>query len=169
MRRFKAAVLCLLSFVLPVFAPAASSDYSSWRKSDGTPQAVMLSYYDGPDTRGFAWQTSTSVSSGALWLLKGEWNSSTGNFDTNQVATATSTKQSTECYTHKAHVTGLAVGTWSYRLGTASHYAYGKFVVRDGKQPFVRAKEFRLKNRTALSGRSSRRCCGSRRQSGSAA
>ena len=153
MRRFKAAVLCLLSFVLPVFAPAASSDYSSWRKSDGTPQAVMLSYYDGPDTRGFAWQTSTSVSSGALWLLKGEWNSSTGNFDTNQVATATSTKQSTECYTHKAHVTGLAVGTWSYRLGTASHYAYGKFVVRDGKQPFVAVNitDIQLKSADKLS------------------
>ena len=127
--------LCLLSFVLP--AAASSSDYTGWRKSDGTPQSVMLSYYDGPDTRGFAWQTATKVTSGKLWVVAGEHGSGDKAFDSASSVTAASESHS-DCTTHKAHVTGLSAGTYSYRLGKdGGPYAYGTFAVRAEPQPFV--------------------------------
>ena len=117
--------------------PEPQDAYASYRKTDGTPQSILLSYYDGPDTRGFAWQTSVDTATGALWILAGNYGASAdAQFATNQVATATSAKQS-ECYTHKAHVLGLKPGVYSYRLGTEGHFAYGSFTVKAETNPFV--------------------------------
>ena len=117
--------------------PEPQDAYASYRKTDGTPQSILLSYYDGPDTRGFAWQTSVDTATGALWILAGNYGASANaQFATNQVATATSAKQS-ECYTHKAHVLGLKPGVYSYRLGTEGHFAYGSFTVKAETNPFV--------------------------------
>ena len=117
--------------------PEPQDAYASYRKTDGTPQSILLSYYDGPDTRGFAWQTSVDTTTGALWILAGNYGASAdAQFATNQVATATSAKQS-ECYTHKAHVLGLKPGVYSYRLGTEGHFAYGSFTVKAETNPFV--------------------------------
>lgn len=138
--RFRQTLFALglaVGLELPAVAAGATNAYTEYRRSDGSPQSVLLSYYDGPDTRGFAWQTSTGTTSGALWLLAGDFGSGDDDdFSTNRVATADSVKHD-DCYTHKAHVLGLRPGTYSYRLGEKDRYAYGQFTVKAEASPFV--------------------------------
>jgi len=119
-----------LGAVASVFA--AASDYTGYRTSvaSGTPQAVMLSFYDGPTTRGFTWQTDTSVSSGNVWLRQGDYTTKDDIVNSAE-KTATVTKTSTSgCYAYKAYVTDLSDGLWSYCLGNDDKVVLGQFTVK---------------------------------------
>lgn len=105
------------------------------------PNSVMLTFHEGPDTRGFTWQTDTSVTASEVWLLKasgkgvkdadeftGKGTRYEGTCQTVKSPANTSSAYSSNL--HKVTVAGLVDGTYSYRLGGAGKYVYGEFVVR---------------------------------------
>lgn len=111
--------------------PVVEIKYDNYRQTvaSGNPQAIMLSYYDGPDTRGFTWQTDTSVKQGGVSVLAGDYSNDHAAFS-NAVAVAATPSAHTSCVCYKASVSGLTEGVHTYRLGTAGHYAYGTFTVK---------------------------------------
>jgi len=130
--RVSAALALALTALAGTSAWASAEDYAGYRKGDGTPQAVMLSFYDGPTTRGFAWQTGDAVTTGAVWLCQGDFT--TPEDITNQVgvleAGASTTVHAGACTTYRAAVTGLADGRWSYCLGNGDKVVCGQFDVQ---------------------------------------
>ena len=95
------------------------------------PRGLMTTFWDGPLSRGFSWQTDTSISETKLWLLKGEYDQDDGNtFVQNGELTTGEYMDdaSVALRCHRLHVEGLEAGaTYSYRLGGNGHYAYGRF------------------------------------------
>ena len=107
-----------------------SVDYST-RVPTKMPQGLVTTFWNGPLSRGFAWQTDTSVTETKLWLLKGEYDQDDGNtFVQNGELTTGEYMDdaSVALRCHRLHVTGLESGaTYSYRLGGNGYYAYGRF------------------------------------------
>lgn len=101
------------------------------------PGSILLTFADGPATRGFAWHTDDTVRGGDVWLAEG--NCAPEDFDRagvrHVVGEAVDKSEGTvRIVRHKAQVTGLEEGkTYSYRLGVERHYAYGSFTVRGAK------------------------------------
>ena len=99
------------------------------------PQGLVTTFWDGPLSRGFSWQTDTSVTETKLWLLKGEYDQDDGNTFVSEGMFFTgeyTAKNEPGMNCHRLHVTGLEPGaTYSYRFGGNGHYAYGRFVVND--------------------------------------
>ncbi len=118
--------------------PQVEIKYDNYRKTvaSGNPQSIMLSYYDGPDTRGFAWQTDLTVKQGGVSVLAGDYSQDHAAFS-NAVAVVATTSSHTECVCYKASVSGLTEGVHTYRLGTTGHYAYGTFTVKLQSQPLT--------------------------------
>lgn len=97
------------------------------------PQAILMTFVEGPDTRGFAWQTDDTVKEGELWIVAGTCAAAAFDQPGVRSARATSVDKSegpVRIFCHKAGMTGLAPGAYSYRLGAPNHYAYGSFTVR---------------------------------------
>ena len=127
-------VLAALSLAGLAFAVAPSSlDVASYRPS-AAPSAVLVSFADGPTTRGFAWQTDASVTESKVWLLEGRFTAAdAARFERDgQLLVGSCTSASTPGFNcHKVATGALDVGkTYSYRLGGNGQYAYGSFTVK---------------------------------------
>ena len=101
------------------------------------PQALMTTFWKGTNSRGFAWQTDSSVTETKLWILKGEFDqddaltfAATAAIDGESDVVQSATEPAPiRC--HRVHVDGLEPGaTYSYRLGGNGFYAYGRFTVK---------------------------------------
>ena len=99
------------------------------------PGSLLLTFADGPDTRGFAWHTDDTVTESKLWVVEGEY----GQADDALFAASTAIEGSyVDCsegtvkiHRHKAQVGGLAEGkTYSYKVGGCGNYLYGSFTVK---------------------------------------
>lgn len=88
------------------------------------PSSVLVSFADGADTRGFAWQTSTNVAESLLFVV--------GNGTTKKLSGSVKTVNDPALNCHKAVATGLKPGRYEYRVGGAGHFAEGAFEVRPG-------------------------------------
>ena len=102
------------------------------------PKAVLMTFADGPTTRGFAWQTDDSVSESRLWVLEGEHGAADAALFESQGLAGVNAKCEdrsegvVKVHCHQAQVYGLTPGkTYSYRLGGGGHFVYGSFAVRD--------------------------------------
>ena len=102
-----------------------------------SPTAVMVTFANGPDSRGFGWQTDMTVTESEVRLVAGA--ASPADFETTplvytgtyvQVANLPrSTTPLAHC--HKVIIKNLQPGTaYSYRLGGAGHYVYGRTDVK---------------------------------------
>lgn len=122
-----------------------SIDYDNYRDSvaKGDPQSVMLSYWSGIDTRGFAWQQDKSIVStdsegtvtvpdGSVWIVSGNVAHEAASFNGATPIAATKAYHTGDCVTYLAHTGTLQPGAYTYRLGTTGHYAYGNFTVGTG-------------------------------------
>ena len=95
------------------------------------PQGLVTTFWNGPLTRGFSWQTDTSITETKLWLLKGEYDQDDGKTFADEGTCFTgdytdNTAVPLRC--HRLHVAGLENDcTYSYRLGGNGHYVYGRF------------------------------------------
>ena len=133
--RLKALLASLLSAVAAtLFAVAPSSiDVASYKPS-AAPSAVLVSFADGPATRGFAWQTDSTVTESKVWLLKGRFTAADdARFERDgQLLVGTCAAASTAGFNcHKVATGSLDVGaTYSYRLGGGGKYVYGSFAVK---------------------------------------
>lgn len=103
------------------------------------PTGVVVSYYDGINSRGFAWQTSTSVTETKVLYVKDngqtiDWNNAT-------VVTGTTEGSLRGFLYHKAYITELGTGKYYYKVGGNGTYSdVGSFVVdeaNDGKVSFT--------------------------------
>lgn len=127
-------VLCLsLTFLLPV-----SAVYSAEGLSSPNPTGICVSYYDGIDSRGFAWQTSTMVNDSLLVVARGKG----ANADwTNAVTVHGSYVDFNGYRCHKAHISDLEAGDYSYKVGSNGAFSdIGTFTVdleKDGEVRFV--------------------------------
>ena len=102
-----------------------------------SPTAVMVTFANGPDSRGFSWQTDTTVTESEVRLVAGAASPAdfeatplvyTGSYvpvvDTNRGTTPLA-----NC--HKVIIKNLQPGTaYSYRLGGGGRYAYGRTDVK---------------------------------------
>ena len=130
------ALACVASAVdglVRVPITAASVDYANDVPTPA-PKAVLVTFYDGPLTRGFSWQTDTSVTASEIRLLKGIYGEEAeaqfvrSGMHFTGVCTTVS-KPSLNC--HLVHTEELEAGaTYSYRLGGDGHYVYGRFAVK---------------------------------------
>ena len=102
-----------------------------------SPTAVMVTFANGPDSRGFSWQTDTSVTESEVRLVAGA--ASPADFETTPlvytgsyvpvVDTGRGTTPLANC--HKVIIKNLQPGTtYSYRLGGGGHYVYGRTDVK---------------------------------------
>lgn len=101
------------------------------------PQGLLTTFWNGPFSRGFSWQTDTSVTETKLWLLEGEYGpGDDGEFEA--MGTLHSGEKTVVAlpamHCHRLHVEGLKAGQiYSYRLGGNGNYAYGSFKVKGGE------------------------------------
>ena len=113
------------------------------------PKAVMVVFANGPESRGFSWQTDESVTESEVRLVEGA--ASPGDFDTTPlVFTGTCVRvEKPAAHSHKVVVKGLKPGVaYSYRLGGAGRYAYGRTDVRrpSDKVTIVNLNDAQLSN-----------------------
>ena len=111
----------------PLFAAMDVTAY----QITSSPSAVMVTFANGPESRGFSWQTDTSVTESEVRLVAGA--ATPEDFEsTPLVFTGTCVQVSPpNAYSHKVIVKGLQPGTvYSYRLGGAGRYAYGRTDVK---------------------------------------
>jgi len=115
-------------------------DYAQYRWG-AQPRGVMTFLYDGPDSRGFSWQTDTNVTVGAAVLLEGDYTSAdAADFAASGVVcTAVCQTEAAASFTNSlpalhhflAHASALRPGaTYSYRVGSEKGWSYGRFTVR---------------------------------------
>jgi len=112
----------------------ATIDYTTYTV-DTMPRSVLMTLHAGPLTRGFAWQTTTSVTAGHVWLLEGTHGAADAAAflaEGTRFTGTRSTVSAPDANCHRIAVTGLAYGkTYSYRLGAGdAHDVYGSFTVR---------------------------------------
>ena len=128
------SVLLLIAATSPAFAIYNVNAYAI----TPSPTAVMVTFANGPDSRGFSWQTDTTVTESEVRLVAGA--ATPGDFETTPlvytgtyvqvVDTGRSTTPLANC--HKVLIKNLQPGTaYSYRLGGAGHYAYGRTDVKN--------------------------------------
>ena len=96
------------------------------------PSAVMVNFACGAASRGFAWQTDTSVTNGELRLVRGANAGDEAFARASLVFPASSRKvKDPDLVRHRAFAIGLRQGeTYSYRIGVPGHYATGTIEVK---------------------------------------
>ena len=102
------------------------------------PTGICVTYYDGINSRGFAWQTATSVTESKLIVARGKGN----NADwANAVTINGSYTDFKEYRMHKAQICNLEAGEYSYKVGSTNAMSdVGTFtvdLVQDDKVRFV--------------------------------
>ena len=130
--------LVFFFFAVSAFALTTPSIDPTTYVFSAEPKAVLMTFADGPTTRGFAWQTDASVNETKLWVLEGSHDAADADLFESQGIVGVNTKcedrseSPITVHCHQAQVYGLTPGkTYSYRLGGGGHYAYGSFDVRD--------------------------------------
>ena len=131
--------------VAPLFAAMDVTAY----QITSSPSAVMVTFANGPESRGFSWQTDTSVTESEVRLVAGA--ATPEDFEsTPLVLTGTCVQVNPpNAYSHKVIVKGLQPGTvYSYRLGGAGRYAYGRTDVKrvSNKLTVVNLNDAQLKD-----------------------
>ena len=118
----------------PVFAAIGVDAYAI----TPAPTAVMVTFANGANSRGFSWQTDMTVTESEVRLVAGA--ASPADFETTPLVYSGSCVQVADlphgstplANCHKVLVTGLQPGTaYSYRLGGAGRYIYGRTDVRN--------------------------------------
>ena len=112
----RAILLIMALAAAPLFAAMDVTAY----QITAFPAAVMVTFANGPESRGFSWQTDTSVAESEVRLVAGA--AAPEDFEsTPLVYTGTCVQvNSPTAYSHKVMVKGLQPGTvYSYRLGGA--------------------------------------------------
>ena len=95
------------------------------------PSAIMVAFASGPESRGFSWQTDESISESEVRLVEGA--ASPHDYETTPLVFTGSCVRvgKPAAHSHKVVVKGLKRGiAYSYRLGGAGHYAYGRTDVK---------------------------------------
>ena len=143
----RAIILLLSSIAAPLFALTSVNDYQITQ----SPSAVMVTFANGPASRGFSWQTDRTVTESEVRLVAGTATASPEDFlSTPLIYTGTYVAVSApEAYSHKVIVTGLQPGTvYSYRLGGGGHYVYGSTEVKNvsDKMTIVNLNDAQLKD-----------------------
>ena len=118
-----------------------------------SPTAVMVTFANGPESRGFSWQTDTTVAESEVRLVAGA--ATPEDFETTSlVYTGTYVQVSSpSAHSHKVIVKGLQPGTaYSYRLGGAGRYAYGRTDVKrvSNRLTIVNLNDAQLKDPTKV-------------------
>ena len=113
------------------------------------PKAVMVVFANGPESRGFSWQTDTSVAESEVRLVEGA--ATPGDFESAALVFTGSCVQVEKpaAHSHKVVAKGLKPGTaYSYRLGGAGRWAYGRIDVKrpSGKVTIVNLNDAQLSN-----------------------
>ncbi len=100
------------------------------------PSAVMVNFACGAASRGFAWQTDTSVTNGELRLVRGANAGDEAFARASLVFPAVSKKvKDPDLVRHRAFAIGLRQGeTYSYRIGVPGHYATGTIDVKEPRR-----------------------------------
>ena len=115
-----------------------SVDFSTYVPTK-MPRGLVTTFWNGPLSRGFSWQTDTSVTETKLWLLKGEYDQDDGNTFVSEGMFFTgeyTAKNEPGMNCHRLHVENLESGmTYSYRLGGNGHYVYGRFTTPQAEDP----------------------------------
>lgn len=96
-----------------------------------SPTAVMVTFANGSESRGFSWQTDTTVAESEVRLVVGA--ASPSDFETTPLVYNGTCVQvaSPVAHSHKVIVKGLQPGTtYSYRLGGGGRYVYGRTDVK---------------------------------------
>ena len=117
-------------FVAAAAHAFAAMDVSAYAITP-SPSAVMVTFASGPESRGFSWQTDTSVTESEVRLVAGA--ASPADFETTPLVYSGSCVQvgSPAAHSHKVVVKGLQRGTaYSYRLGGCGRYVYGRTDVK---------------------------------------
>ena len=151
----------LKGVVLAAFAVAAAQafaivDVDAYQITP-SPTAVMVTFANGPRSRGFSWQTDTSVTESEVRLVAGAATPS--DFETTPlvyngtyVLVSDSRHAGTPAaHSHKVIVKGLQPGTaYSYRLGGSGRYVYGRTDVRraSNRMTIVNFNDAQLKDPT---------------------
>ena len=135
-RRTILTATAVLAFAASAFALTTASIAPESYVITAKPHAVLMTFADGADTRGFAWQTDDTVTESKVWLLEGERGAAdSALFEREGRVFSGDCEDRTEgvvkILCHKVRIVGLVEGkTYSYRLGGGGHYAYGTFTVR---------------------------------------
>ena len=125
-----------------------------------SPAAVMVTFANGSDSRGFSWQTDTSVTESEVRLVAGE--ALPADFETTPLVYSGTYVQVVDtgrgttplANSHKVIVKGLQPGTaYSYRLGGAGRYVYGRTDVRNvsDRLTIVNLNDAQMKDPTKVS------------------
>ena len=122
-KKISILVLCLCAFLL-----VPNSKVNAFTLST-KPTAISVTYYDDIDSRGFAWQTSKSVTETRLLYVKD--NGQTVNWD-DAIVVKGSYEDFNEFRCHKAHITDLDGGKYFYKVGGNGTYSsVGTFTIDD--------------------------------------
>lgn len=132
---FKKIAILLIVLLVTLLIPHNEVNAFTLTKE---PTCVAMTYYDDIDSRGFAWQTATSVTETHLLVVKDEGQ--TVNWS-NVVPILGSYTDFYDYRCHKAQVTDLEAGKYLYRVGGNGVYSeVGTFTVddsTDGKVSFT--------------------------------
>ena len=94
-----------------------------------TPTGISVTYYDDIDSRGFAWQTSTSVEESHLLVVKDMGNATSWD---NATLYEGRYNDLNGFRCHRAHVCDLAPGKYYYKVGSPNAYSsVGSFTIDD--------------------------------------
>ncbi len=121
----KISILTLIIFVFLLIPAAKIEAYTL----TANPVGISVTYYDDIDSRGFAWQTSTSVTESNLLVVKDNGQS----IDWNSVTPIKGTYDDLNGFRcHRAHICDLEAGKYYYKVGSTKAYSsVGSFVVDD--------------------------------------
>ena len=127
------SVFLVLATVAPAFALYDVNAYAV----TPSPSAVMVTFANGPDSRGFSWQTDMTVTESEVRLVVGA--ASPADFETTPLVYTGSCVQVADmphgtmplANCHKVIIKNLQPGTaYSYRLGGGGRYVYGRTDVK---------------------------------------
>ncbi|MBR3222682.1 MAG: metallophosphoesterase family protein [Kiritimatiellae bacterium] len=154
-----ARIVCVLLPIvsaMPAFAAIGVNAYAI----TPSPTAVMVTFANGPDSRGFSWQTDMTVTESEVRLVAGA--ASLADFETTPLVYTGSCVQVADmphgttplANCHKVIIKNLQPGTaYSYRLGGAGHYVYGRTDVKprtSNKFTIVNLNDAQMKDPTKV-------------------
>ena len=150
------AVFLIVAAAAPAFAAIGVDAYAI----TPAPSAVMVTFANGANSRGFSWQTDMTVTESEVRLVAGA--ASPADFETTPLVYTGTCVQVADmphgstplANCHKVLVTGLQPGTaYSYRLGGAGRYIYGRTDVRNvtDRLTIVNLNDAQMKDPTKVS------------------
>ena len=122
----KISIFALILFAFLLIPSAKVKAFTLTEK----PTGISVTFYDDIDSRGFAWQTSTSVTKSQLLYIKDEGQAI--NWNDAIVVEGSHVGDLNGFRSHKAHVCDLAAGKYCYKVGSPNAYSeVGTFTIDD--------------------------------------